>query len=64
MMGNQDHAQAANNSATQLNQGNGDLLPGYFDHDANNSPASLADAGSDSGSDDLLDGLTDSDDLA
>ncbi|MFZ6654645.1 DUF2076 domain-containing protein [Undibacterium sp. TJN19] len=63
MMGNQDHAQVANNSAAQLNQGNGDLLPGYFDHDANTTPASLADAGADNGSDGLLDGLTDSDDV-
>lgn len=31
LLGQQSHTQIADNSAAQLNQGGGDLLPGYFD---------------------------------
>ncbi|MBI1771280.1 MAG: hypothetical protein HYR68_02750 [Burkholderiales bacterium] len=53
-MGNQNHAASADSSAAQLNQGGSDLIPGYFDHPADTSPA-MDTASLDDGADDMLD---------
>ncbi|MFZ6871903.1 DUF2076 domain-containing protein [Undibacterium sp. Di27W] len=54
MGGNQGHAQALDNSAAQLTQGGGDLIPGYFDQPAETTPA-LDTANLDDSADDMLD---------
>ncbi|MES2040105.1 MAG: DUF2076 family protein [Pseudomonadota bacterium] len=51
---NQNHVASPDSSAAQLNQGGSDLIPGYFDHPADTSPA-IDTASLDDGADDMLD---------
>ncbi len=67
LMGHQSHGQMLDNSAAQLNQGGGDLLPGYFDQ--GNTAATATPVAQDSSSfdtaslDDSSDFMDDGDDL-